>query len=202
MMAVLETVQFREEFSSPSLPEIASEDTEDVEELKGQLKALQERLKKATDAAHTQDQRARKAEAALTAEREKMAAERAELAGLREVVFTADHRDDDHISVSLPYEVKQRAVIFGGHDMWQKPMKEFLTVTYKKNVEDRMPESYEEIRNDKEVGGLFGDLLPSLYPGPNMDDTSVMYKNLYILGGKIAVTPRSLRKLFNKFDFF
>ena len=127
LMAVLETVQFREEFSSPSLPEVASEDTEDVEELKGQLKALQERLKKATDAAHTQDQRARKAEAALTAEREKMAAERAELAGLREVVFTADHRDDDHISVSLPYEVKQRAVIFGGHDMWQKPMKEFLT---------------------------------------------------------------------------
>jgi len=23
--------------------------------------------------------------------------------------------------------VKQRVVIFGGHDMWQKPMKEFLT---------------------------------------------------------------------------
>ena len=56
-----------------------------------------------------------------------MTAERAELAGLREVVFTADHREDDHISVSLPYEVKQRVVIFGGHDMWQKPMKEFLT---------------------------------------------------------------------------
>ena len=54
-------------------------------------------------------------------------AERQELAGLREVVFTADHRDDDHINVSLPYEVKQRSVVFGGHDMWQKPMKEFLT---------------------------------------------------------------------------
>ena len=81
------------------------------------------------------------------------------------------------------------------------PMKDFLVVTYKKNVEDRMPESYEEIRNDKEVSTLFGDLLPALYPGPNMEDTSVMYKNLYILGGKIAVTPRSLRKLFNKFDF-
>ena len=64
-----------------------------------------------------------------------------------------------------------------------------------------MPESYEEIRNDKEVNVLFGDLLPALYPGSNMNDTSVMYKNLYILGGKIAVTPRSLRKLFNKFDF-
>lgn len=81
------------------------------------------------------------------------------------------------------------------------PMKDFLNVTYKKNVEDRMPESYEEIRNDKEVNVLFGDLLPALYPGSNMNDTSVMYKNLYILGGKIAVTPRSLRKLFNKFDF-
>ena len=81
------------------------------------------------------------------------------------------------------------------------PMKEFLNVTYKKNVEDRMPESYEEIRNDKEVNGLFGDLLPALYPGSNLNDTSVMYKNLYVLGGKIAITPRSLRKLFNKFDF-
>ena len=127
LMTVLETVQFREEFSSPSLPDVPSEDTEDVAELKEQIKALQERLKKATDAAHSQDQRARKAEAALAAEREKMAAERAELAGLREVMFTADQRDDDHISVTLPYEVKQRAVIFGGHDMWQKPMKEFLT---------------------------------------------------------------------------
>lgn len=81
------------------------------------------------------------------------------------------------------------------------PMKDFLKVTYKKNVEDRMPESYEEIRNDKEVNTLFGDLLPALYPGSNMNDTSVMYKNLYVLGGKIAITPRSLRKLFNKFDF-
>lgn len=81
------------------------------------------------------------------------------------------------------------------------PMNEFLKVTYKKNVEDRMPESYEEIRNDKEVSAVFGDLLPALYPGPDMGNTSVMYKNLYILGGKIAVTPRSLRKMINKFDF-
>ena len=127
LMTILETVQFRQELSSPSMTEEAPADTENVEELRDQIKALQERLKKATDAAHTQDQRARKAEASLAAEREKMTAERAELAGLREVVFTADHREDDHISVSLPYEVKQRVVIFGGHDMWQKPMKEFLT---------------------------------------------------------------------------
>ena len=81
------------------------------------------------------------------------------------------------------------------------PMKDFLKVTYKKNVEDRMPDSYEELRNDKEVNAVFGDLLPALYPGPDMGNTSVMYKNLYILGGKIAVSPRSLRKMINKFDF-
>ena len=127
LMTVLEAVQFREELPTRHAPEPVNEDTEDVEELKGQLKELRERLKKVTDAAHTQDQRARKAEAALAAEREKTAADRAELAGLREVVFTADSREDDHVSVSLPYEVKQRAVIFGGHDMWQRPMKEFLT---------------------------------------------------------------------------
>ena len=129
LMTVLEAVQFREELPTKKLSEPVNEDmvSEDVDELKGQLKELRERLKKVTDAAHTQDQRARKAEAALAAEREKTAADRTELAGLREVVFTADSREDDHVSVALPHEVKQRLVVYGGHEAWRKGMKEFLS---------------------------------------------------------------------------
>ena len=129
LMTVLEAVQFREELPTKKLSEPVNEDmvSEDVDELKGQLKELRERLKKVTDAAHTQDQRARKAEVALAAEREKTAADRTELAGLREVVFTADSREDDHVSVALPHEVKQRLVVYGGHEAWRKGMKEFLS---------------------------------------------------------------------------
>ncbi len=67
LMTVLETVQFRQEFSSFDMPEETPADTEDVEELREQIKALQERLNKATDATHSQDRRARKAEAELAA---------------------------------------------------------------------------------------------------------------------------------------
>ncbi|MBR6220192.1 MAG: hypothetical protein IKQ80_06505 [Clostridia bacterium] len=141
LMSVMEMLQNRLDLPSSVLTDISAGDdekdgdthttenggSENIEELKNQLKALQERLKLATDAAHAQDRRARKAEQKLAEMRDKTAAERAELAGLREVLFTAEHRDDDHISVQLPYAVQRRTVIFGGHDMWQKPMKEYLT---------------------------------------------------------------------------
>lgn len=81
------------------------------------------------------------------------------------------------------------------------PMGDFLKVTYQKNVEEKFAESYEEIRNDPDVNVIFGDLLPSLYQGTERGTTDTMFKNLYIMGGKIAITPRSLRKMFNKFDF-
>ena len=81
------------------------------------------------------------------------------------------------------------------------PMSEFLKVTYQRNVEEKLAEDFDAIRNDVEVSNIFGDLLPSLYQGSGRTDSQVMYKNQYVLGGKIAITPRSLRKLINKYDF-
>ena len=59
--------------------------------------------------------------------------EHRELADLREVVFskmhkteTSDSRQDDE-AVTLPYETKKRAVIFGGHESFINTMKTFLT---------------------------------------------------------------------------
>jgi len=81
------------------------------------------------------------------------------------------------------------------------PMEDFLTVTYKRNIEEVFMENYDEIRNEPEVNAIFGELLPSFYPGNGASGSNTFYKNLYILGGKLCITPRSLRKLFNKFDF-
>ena len=81
------------------------------------------------------------------------------------------------------------------------PMSEFLQVTYQKNVEEIYMEQYEEIRKDPELNGIFGELLPAFYQSSGRNNSEKMCKNLYVLGGKIAITPRSLRKLFNKFDF-
>ena len=133
LMNVLNAVQGRTEVLATEEDEEEENltPTEDVEELKEQLKKLREQNKKLTDVAHEQDRRARKAEAALALEREQIDSDRRELAGLREVVFansaSTSATDDDRISVVLPHKVQSRLIIFGGHDMWQKPMKEYLT---------------------------------------------------------------------------
>ena len=81
------------------------------------------------------------------------------------------------------------------------PMSEFLKVTYQRGVEEKFAEDYDNVRNDPEVNVIFAELLPALYQGSAGYNSEIMCKNLYWLGGKIAITPRSLRKLFNKFDF-
>ena len=59
--------------------------------------------------------------------------EHRELADLREVVFSKMHKTEtsdsgqDAEAVTLPYETKKRAVIFGGHESFINAMKTFLT---------------------------------------------------------------------------
>ena len=81
------------------------------------------------------------------------------------------------------------------------PISEFLQVTYQKNIEENFMENYDEIKQDPDVSPVFGELLPAFYQGGSRGGEAYYCKNLYILGGKLAITPRSLRKLFNKFDF-
>ena len=81
------------------------------------------------------------------------------------------------------------------------PMSEFLKVTYQRGVEEKFADEFENVKNDPDVNAIFGELLPALYQGGNSRNSEALCKNIYWLGGKIAITPRSLRKLFNKFDF-
>lgn len=101
---------------------------EDVAALKERLNEVRSQLKKVTDEAHELDRRARRAEQTLEQERTQTKADRQELASLREVIFLQENISaDESVSVSFPYEVKQRIVIYGGHDSWLKGMKEYLT---------------------------------------------------------------------------
>lgn len=81
------------------------------------------------------------------------------------------------------------------------PMSEFLKVTYQRGVEEKFAEDFDKVKNDPDVNAIFAELLPALYQGSAGLSSDVMCKNLYWLGGQIAITPRSLRKLFNKYDF-
>ena len=130
LMVLLNTPQYRTNLMLSHGEELEEDEdsSADIDFLQAQLKKLRELNKKLTDEAHEQERRARKAEQALTTEREKAKADRQELAGLREVVFNQDNpSSDERINVTLPYEVKSHIVIYGGHDTWLTPMKEFLT---------------------------------------------------------------------------
>ena len=99
--------------------------SEDINELNDKIRTLQKQLKQATDEAHVQERRARKAEQILETEREKSRSDRKELADLREVLFM-DEREDTGTTISLPYAVKSRIVVYGGHDTWLKAMKDYV----------------------------------------------------------------------------
>ena len=97
--------------------------------MREQVDALRGQLKRMTDEAHAQERRARKAEQSLAQERAQAKEDRRELAALREMLFLQENADasGDAVSVSFPYEVKRRLIVYGGHETWRKAMKEYLT---------------------------------------------------------------------------
>lgn len=80
------------------------------------------------------------------------------------------------------------------------PLDRFKKVTYARNVEERHMENYDALREDKEVFGIFEELLPNFSFASNRFGNTSQFRNQYILGGEIAVTPRSIRKLLSKFE--
>jgi len=80
------------------------------------------------------------------------------------------------------------------------PLDKFRNVSYARNIEERHMEEYENLRNDKEIFSIFEELMPNFSFAPNRVGENAQFRNQYILGGEIAVTPRSIRKLLNKFD--
>lgn len=126
MIAIFQSIRRRNSLTMLKDSDDPEYTSEDVEELQENVKSLREKLKLMTDEAHTQERRAQKAEQALIDEQDKIAADRAELASLREVLFTKEQEEEAGIKLNLPYTVKSRIVVYGGHDTWLKAMKGYV----------------------------------------------------------------------------
>ena len=109
-------------YDDPIEPSFTSED---VEELQEEIKALQSKLKHVTGEAREQERKAQKLERLLEEEKAKYHSDQEELASLREVLFTSE-QEETGTTLSLPYTVKKRIVVYGGHDTWLKAIKDYV----------------------------------------------------------------------------
>lgn len=106
------------------------EETIDVEELQRQNRALKEKNEELRHLLYsaTKDAEQKQKEAKRVVE--EMANEHQELLDLRELIYNnangQPEDDDGPISVELPYNARQRIVVFGGHDTWLKAIKPLL----------------------------------------------------------------------------
>lgn len=126
MIAIFQAIRRRDSLSTVKDPDEPEYTSEDVAELQESIKTLRGKLKLVTDEAHAHERRAQRAEQALAEEKEKSKADRAELADLREVLFTEEQEEDTGVTLPLPYTVKSRLVVYGGHDTWLKAMKGYV----------------------------------------------------------------------------
>ena len=93
--------------------------------------ALNRQLKAAKQALHEKELEARQLEDQLRDERSRAEQDRMELHGLRETMFRTRSGetlefDVKETAVRLPYQVRRRILIFGGHDTWSKSIRPLL----------------------------------------------------------------------------
>ena len=93
--------------------------------------ALNRQLKAAKQALHEKELEARQLEDQLRDEQRRAEQDRMELHGLRETMFRTRSGetlefDVKETAVRLPYQVRRRILIFGGHDTWSKSIRPLL----------------------------------------------------------------------------
>ena len=96
-----------------------------------QTEALIRQVKELQSALHDAERTAGRLKEQLQMAEQKGGADRAELAQLRETLYNlrggeAPETGDSGPLVELPWQVKRRVVVFGGHDSWRKAVKPLL----------------------------------------------------------------------------
>ena len=96
-----------------------------------QTETLIRQIKELQSALHDADRAAGRLKEQLQMAEQKGEADRAELAQLRETLYDlrggeAPQAGDSGRLVELPWQVKRRVVVFGGHDSWRKAVKPLL----------------------------------------------------------------------------
>ncbi|MBO4560204.1 MAG: hypothetical protein J5712_09010 [Lachnospiraceae bacterium] len=101
--------------------------------------------------------------------------------------------------------MKKKIVYFllmeGNERVESMPLDKFLYVTYKSEVKEENLDAYNRIRNDMGVYEQFEDVMPTFNSFTNRMGITNYTKNQYVLGGTVAVTPRSMRVLRAKYRF-
>ncbi|MBR5967370.1 MAG: hypothetical protein IK001_02115 [Lachnospiraceae bacterium] len=101
--------------------------------------------------------------------------------------------------------MKKKIVYFllmeGNERVESMPLDKFLYVTYKSEVKEENLDAYNRIRNDMGVYEQFEDVMPTFNSFTNRMGITNYTKNQYVLGGTVAVTPRSMRALRAKYRF-
>ena len=89
----------------------------------------------------------------------------------------------------------------GNERVESMPLAQFLQVTYKRDVKEDNLEAYSRIKNDMGVYERFEDVMPTFASTPSRIGPPTYTKNQYVLGGIVAVTPRSIRALRARYNF-
>ena len=92
---------------------------------------LTRQLKSAKQSAHDKEQAIRQLEEQLRDEQRRAEQDRMELRGLRDTMFRTRAGETPEFSaaekrVQLPYQIRRRVLIFGGHDTWSKSIRPLL----------------------------------------------------------------------------
>ena len=117
--------------ASPVEPEDAQPISQSDEQQTAQIEALSQKVKELRGALHDAERSAGRMKEQLRAVEQEGEIDRAELAQLRETLYhlrTGEdpEAEDSGLLVALPWEVKRRIAVFGGHDSWRKAVKPLL----------------------------------------------------------------------------
>ncbi len=96
-----------------------------------QTEALMQKMKELRSALHDAERTSNRLREQLREAEQRGEADRSELAQLRETLYRlrAGEEESDEASgplIELPWKVKRRVVVFGGHDTWRKAVKPLL----------------------------------------------------------------------------
>lgn len=112
-------------------PEESLSDSLPAEDYTAQIELLTRKVKELRGALHDAERAAGRMKDQLRAVEQKSEVDRAELAQLRETLYWLragedPETEDSGLLVELPWQVKRRVAVFGGHDSWRKAIKSLL----------------------------------------------------------------------------
>ena len=106
-------------------------DTQLIENQSAEIEALTQKIKELRGALHDAEKETNLIKDELHTATLRSETDRSELAQLRETLYNLrsgeiPEIEDDHIPVELPWQVKRRIAVFGGHDNWRRAVKSLL----------------------------------------------------------------------------